>query len=441
MNNQIIKALENMGITNLNYLQEETLNKINHHDVFIQAPTGSGKTLSYLLPILDKMDNSNEHTQVIIITPTRELTLQVNEVTSKITPYLNIHNISLIGGLDINKQINALKHRPQLLIATPGRLLDLITQDKLDLSKVKYIVFDEADQIVSTGQSNEVRKILTYCSECTHICVSATYHEFIKELIHDYISIKTIEGNQLNAKITSYYIKTNSKSKNKTLLNILDHSDIKQAIVFTNYKNDANVISEYLNKHDILSQSFSSYFEERDRIKILNEFKKGNIRVLVATDAASRGLDLSDISHIIHYDIPSDYETYIHRSGRSAHQNNDGITITMIKEEDELGNTIINESNQYIIDYDFNNDLSHPLIKEEKTSNITTIKIYAGKKDKIRPKDIIGALCTIYDFKEIGVLEIQDIYSTVTILKPKDEISLDSLSIKGKKRKVVLANS
>jgi superfamily II DNA/RNA helicase len=243
----------------------------------------------------------------------------------------------------------------------------------------------------------------------------------------------------INNAIETYYVKT--ADKRKELLHLLKTLPITTAIVFTNYKNDANDLANLCQQSHILASAFSSFFEERKRIQILKAFEEGKIRVLIATDAAARGLDITEVSHIIHYDIPMNIETWIHRSGRTAHQGNNGITITIFDEKEP-----IKEVGQYILDNSTfyperpgSTDLSVPYAKTSvKTTDTMELIIRAGRKDKIRPGDLIGALCTVYKFEEIGVLEIQDTYSTVTILKQDLSTLPASLSIKGRKRKIEL---
>lgn len=440
MNLDYRQKLEKAGYSFLLPIQEKAIPAIvSGKHLFIQAETGSGKTLAYLLPVLSLTDPSSDATEALIITPTRELALQVSEVMNKLSEHHHI--VTVIGGMDIHKQENALKHRPVIIIGTPGRIKDLLDQNKIRLSKTKIVILDEADQIISTGQRKETEMILKDV-HAQIVCTSATKtDDVISFLPEDHEEIIQ-NASKINQKIDAFYIET--EDRKHSLLHLLKTADIKQAIIFVNYKNDANVLSEWLQKKNILASSFSSFYEEKERIRILDRFKKGELRVLVATDAAARGLDLTDVSHIIHYDIPLDKETFIHRSGRTAHQGNTGTTITLIqkgKQDDEITQYILSVSKRYDPSQLYETNLSKPLPKQKNTvSNTMTIQIQAGRKDKLRPKDIIGALCTKLQFDEIGALEIQDSYSTVTILKNDPSLieQLNGLSVKGKKRKIIL---
>ena len=438
MNYELKQILNELGYTFLLPIQEKAIPQIlSGKNLFIQAQTGSGKTLAYLIPIFEMCNCDSMDTEALIITPTRELALQVSEVAKKIGAHTKHHVVTVIGGLDIRKQENALRHKPTIIIGTPGRLKDLYEQNKIDLCHPKIVVIDEVDMVISTGQRKEAEDILRE----THsqiVCTSATKNDLVSSILpKDYEEIIQDESH-INDRLDSFYLKTSDRKH--SLLKLLKSMPIEQAIIFVNYKNDANELSDWLSKRNILSSSFSSFYEEKDRIQILKKFKDGEIRILIATDAAARGLDLFDVSHIIHYDIPLDIDTFIHRSGRSGHQGNSGTTITLIREEDnnDVTKYIIEHSSIYNPQEKYNVDLSVPFKKEKEKKTSTTLQIMAGRKDKIRPKDIIGSLCSIFDFSELGTLEIQDSYSTIMILKVEDERinNLKSISIKGKNKKV-----
>ena len=407
------------------------------NSLFIQAKTGAGKTYAYLIPSVANVYPQSPDTQILIIAPTRELAVQVNESAERICPFFNVHPVVCIGGLDIDRQINALRHRPHIIIGTPGRLNDLLQQGKIRLDHIRMLIMDEADQIISTGQKEEVHSLLRYIPhDVQMVALSATSNPEVMQFLPQNTEKLILDENRVNERIEIRHIITDQRQE--TLLNLLKHLPITTAIVFTNYKEDANQLSELLQKQDILSSAFSSYFEEKKRLSILKQFREGKIRVLVATDAAARGLDISDVSHIIHYDLPMDKETFIHRSGRSAHQGDNGTTILMGKDEQQI-RAFTTESTPLTLDESYICDLSVPYEKKTVTSDTLKIRIHAGRKDKIRPKDVIGALCTIMDFNDIGTLEIQDTFSSVILLNKN--ISLPPrITIKGKSRKLSIWN-
>ena len=407
------------------------------NSLFIQAKTGAGKTYAYLIPSVANVYPQSPDTQILIIAPTRELAVQVNESAERICPFFNVHPVVCIGGLDIDRQINALRHRPHIIIGTPGRLNDLLQQGKIRLDHIRMLIMDEADQIISTGQKEEVHSLLRYIPhDVQMVALSATSNPEVMQFLPQNTEKLILDENRVNERIDVKHIITDQRQE--TLLNLLKHLPVTTAIVFTNYKEDANQLSELLQKQGILSSAFSSYFEEKKRLSILKQFREGKIRVLVATDAAARGLDISDVSHIIHYDLPMDKETFIHRSGRSAHQGDNGTTILMGKDEQQI-RAFTTESTPLTLDESYICDLSVPYEKKTVASDTLKIRIHAGRKDKIRPKDVIGALCTIMDFNDIGTLEIQDTFSSVILLK-RDITLPQRITIKGKSRKLSIWN-
>ena len=438
MNENIRKIFETTGFEEMSEVQKAAIPAImDGNSLFIQAKTGAGKTYAYLIPSVANVYPQSADTQILIIAPTRELAVQVNESAERICPFFNVHPVVCIGGLDIDRQINALRHRPHIIIGTPGRLNDLLQQGKIRLDHIRMLIMDEADQIISTGQKEEVHSLLRYIPhDVQMVALSATSNPEVMQFLPQNTEKLILDENRVNESIDVKHIITDQRQE--TLLNLLKHLPVTTAIVFTNYKEDANQLSELLQKQGILSSAFSSYFEEKKRLSILKQFREGKIRVLVATDAAARGLDISDVSHIIHYDLPMDKETFIHRSGRSAHQGDNGTTILMGKDEQQI-RAFTTESTPLTLDESYICDLSVPYEKKTVTSDTLKIRIHAGRKDKIRPKDVIGALCTIMDFNDIGTLEIQDTFSSVILLNKN--ISLPPrITIKGKSRKLSIWN-
>ena len=443
----IRKGMESLGYTSLLPVQEEVLLYMDEtKDLFIQAETGSGKTAAYLIPVLSMTDSLCNDTQILIIAPTRELAVQIHKETGALSVYAGIHCVCAIGGLDTEKQINALKHRPHVIIGTPGRLCDLLRQDVIDLSLLKYLIMDEADQIRSTGQAEEMNFILSKINDPRRICVSATMDDETASYLHDdYRKIIMNVSTEVNERIDEYCLLCTDKEE--SLFAILRHEEIESAVIFVNYKSTVKQLNQKLKQKKILSAPISSDYDEKTRLKTIEAFKAGNIRIIVATDAMARGLDLPGISHVIHYDLPLDTNTYIHRSGRSAHQQNEGITISLIAANEmhsETARMIMNESSELVIDHSKTNDLSIPLVKEKKGNDDTVmILIRGGRNEKLRPKDIVGALTSRIAFEEIGTIEIQDQYSLVRIINHDASVidELNGLKKKKKKRRIEISRN
>lgn len=440
LKDEIIRGMESLGYTSLLAVQKEVIPHIlAGKNCLIQSETGSGKTAAYLVPVLNRLDPFSVRPQALIIAPTRELAVQIHETAAKLAAFAKIHCVCVIGGLNQDKQENALKHYPALVIGTPGRLADLYRQNLIDFRDLKCLVLDEADQIASTGQADELSFLLNNIEETQTVCVSATVNDSVLSVFsNEYDEFIFSSSDKVSSGIREYYLIT--ADKNQTLLDILKHTEISSAIIFVGYRSTAAKLNSQLKKMNILSCAFSSDDEEKKRLRILKDFKEGRLRVLCATDAMARGLDILDVSHIIHYDLPFDHASYIHRSGRTAHQGNTGTVITLISdEEQEKAASILSSSEPYTIDYSFNNDLSVPLKKDiQKSANAVEILIRGGKNEKLRPRDIAGALSSEIDFADIGTIEIQNQYTVVTILNHDASIAekLNGLSVKGKKRRI-----
>ena len=436
----ILQALEEEGYHTLRPVQTQCIPLLlSGKSIGVQAKTGSGKTAAFLIPSLTIAKEDTQHPQVLILSPTRELALQTGKLARQFAIYTRLHIATCIGGIDIEKQINALRMRPQIIIGTPGRMVDLYRQGRLDFSHLKLVVMDEADQLISTGQRKETEEILSYTT-CARALFSATLKQDVLSFLPETYELVVLDEQKVSNNIKTWYIET--EDKQKTLVDILKHTDIETCIVFVHYRSTAAKLSSNLKKKNILCEAFSSDKEEKERIRILKDFEEGRIRVLCATDAAARGLDLTRLSHIIHYDPSIDEETYIHRSGRSGHQGQAGTVISFVTNDDDPNtiNYIKQNAKPYPLSREQEYDLSKPLKKEQQQNrNYTKLIIKAGRSDKLRPKDIIGALCTIIPFEDIGTLEIQDHYSTVIIKKPIT-LSVSTLSIKGKKRKIEPTN-
>ena len=437
MTNQAIeKAMKELGYYKLRPVQEISYQKFEENVSFVlQAKTGSGKTLAFLYPALKEIDEECKETQLLIISPTRELAMQTSTLAKKLASFTRIPVVTCIGGIPISKQINSLKHRPLVVIGTPGRLLDLYEQGYLKVDGVKRLVLDEADQIISTGQYEETASLLNKVN--AHMSLySATINDKVKRFISSNTEIITLDEAKVNEAIRANYVETEDKLN--TLFTYFKTKEITSCIVFVSHKESAMVLTKELKQRNILCSAFSSLYNERKRLSVLKDFKEGKIRVLVATDALARGMDIQDVSDIIHYELPEDIETFIHRSGRTAHNKESGNVLVLLNQNDldtQVGKYCIKNFEAYEFQTKKVGSLTKEIEKEkEKTTAVTKLLIRCGRKDKIRPKDIIGALCTIYPFEKIGTLDIQDNYSTVLIYEK--DITLNALTIKGKRRKI-----
>lgn len=437
----VLRAMRESGYETLRPVQEKCIPLLlSGRQIMVQAETGAGKTAAYLIPSICAVDSESGDTQILVLAPTRELALQIQKTAEKLGTYARVHSIALIGGIDVRRQQNALHNRPHLLIGTPGRIADLLRQKVLDLSHLKMVIMDEADQLIATGQRTETEEILAAC-HCPRSLFSATLKDSVRSFIEGSYTEVILDRAAVSQRISLYFLACTDRTE--ALLSFFSHVKVTSALVFVNHRTMAAQLAAQLRSHHILAQAFSSDYEEKKRIRIINDFSSGKIRVLTATDAAARGLDLPEVSHIIHYDLPEDTETFVHRSGRSGHQGSAGCAVVLLDERgslSETGRALKHSCEPFpLSEKEEGSNLSVPLAKETSGEpSVIRILIRAGRRDRIRPKDLIGALCTVLPFSRIGTVEIQDRFSTAVLLTDDDSImdQLVHLSIKGKQRRI-----
>lgn len=434
---ELLHVLEDLRWLPLKPVQEKTIPPfLAGKNLLVQAETGAGKTAAFLLPLLQQTEPFQDENRALIIAPTRELAMQIRETAGSLSAYLPVHTALLIGGIEPKVQEAELKRRPQIIIGTPGRIVYMIKEGLLDLSFLKVLVIDEADLVISTGQSEELQTIIKSISHPVQtVCFSATAGDTVRAFMPDEYESVILDEAAVSHTVSSFYVIC--EDRYQKLREILKQQDISSAIIFVKYRSETVPLTEKLQKEGYLAQAFSAYEDEKTRRQVLDRFKTGRIRLLVATDAASRGIDIQDLSHIIQYHLPQDENTGIHRFGRSGHQGQQGTGIVLIQ-KDELSSpvalTIMNSSEPLPPGNSNPNDLSKPLEKKKlPQADVITLRINAGKDDKLRPKDIAGAFSGIMPFEKIGRIIINDHDSTVILFEPCD---IKELKIKGRIRKI-----
>jgi ATP-dependent RNA helicase RhlE len=336
----ILKALKIKEYNIPTLVQEKSIPVLlNNQDILGSAQTGTGKTAAYAIPILQKIylekleQNETKKTiKALVLAPTRELALQIYDNFVEYSKYINVNSTVVYGGIKQARQVRDLQRGVDILVATPGRLLDLINQRKLSLSDVNYLVLDEADRMLDMGFVKDVKKIIAMVKkERQTMFFSATMPKaimnFASEILQDPIRIQVspIEETIDRIKQTVYFI--SNKSKIKLLTKLMKQEKFKSVLIFSRTKRGADDIVRELNIMNITSSVIHSDKAQGDRQKALKAFKKKEIRVLVATDIAARGIDVDEVSHVINYDLPEVPETYIHRIGRTGRAGHGGITI------------------------------------------------------------------------------------------------------------------
>ena len=338
INKQLIEKTKNQGIEDLTTIQERCIPEIlNNRDVVGQAETGSGKTLAFCLPILEKIQ-PGKGLQVIVLTPTRELCHQVSNVFTDFGRDLGIKTTSIFGGVSIQPQIKKIRVS-EIVVATPGRMLDHIRRKTIDFRNVKFLVLDETDKMLDMGFIDDVEKIISYIPKDRQtLLFSATIEQcfdfLIKRHLRNPLVIKTqsqVDKNKLEQVYYDIYEKNNKFS---ILLHLLRNDNSGLAIVFCSTRREADIVSKNLRHQGINASAIHGGMSQNKRTRSLDDLRKQKTDVLVATDVAARGLDIKNVSHIYHYDVPKTSTDYIHRIGRTARAGENGKAVTLLTRPD-----------------------------------------------------------------------------------------------------------
>ena len=344
----ILKALQDKNYTEPTTIQAKSIPLIlNRNDVLGSAQTGTGKTAAFAIPILQHLYqdrtqlNGQRKIKALVITPTRELAIQIAESFTNYGKYTGIKNTVIFGGVNQGGQTNDLRRGVDVLVATPGRLLDLIDQGFVNLNNIEYFVLDEADRMLDMGFIHDIRKIIHLLPiERQSLFFSATMPDNIVELSKKILrNPRKVEVSPVSSTadtITQYLYYTNRSDKNDLLLHILKDQKIDQVLLFSRTKHGADRIDNILKKQKIKSAAIHGDKAQNQRQKALNMFKEGELRVLVATDIAARGIDIAQLKYVINFDIPNIAETYVHRIGRSGRAGEEGTAISICEPEENV---------------------------------------------------------------------------------------------------------
>ena len=346
---ELLRAIKEEGYTTPTPIQTESIPVIlSKKDVLAAAQTGTGKTAGFTLPLLELLNKNYSKdkksvVKALILTPTRELATQVAQSVEVYGKYLPFKSAVIFGGVGINPQKAILKKGVDIITATPGRLLDLVSQDCLDLSKVEFLVLDEADRMLDMGFIHDIKKILSILPKHRqNLLFSATFSPEIKKLADGLLKtpvlIEVSKANSTSHKVEQTVHHVDKERKKELLIHLLNKNSWKQVLVFTRTKHGANKLSEALIKDKITSAAIHGNKSQGARTKALDDFKAGTVRVLVATDIAARGIDIDQLPHVINFELPNVPEDYVHRIGRTGRAGNSGdaISLVCIDEHDYL---------------------------------------------------------------------------------------------------------
>lgn len=460
----IQKALELLGYEKPTSIQKEVIPVIlNGKNVVAKAPTGSGKTASFAIPICEKITWEENLPQALILEPTRELAEQVKDEVFHIGRKKRLKVPAVFGGLPIDKQIQTLRQKSHIVVGTPGRVMDHLRRGSLKLDQISYLVIDEADLMLDMGFIDEVKEILALIStECKISLFSATLKPEIQDLIDAYIQdavliIQEQQEERQNAISQSIY-ETDIDSKYKLFTNVLIKENPESCIIFCGTREMVNVLFQKLRRNRIFCGMIHGEMEQRERLKTIDAFRRGCFRFLIATDVAARGVDFDNITHVINYDFPTGRETYVHRIGRTGRNGKTGKAVSFLCEEDRRMLKMVEEyTGQEIpvlacpeitkLDEDifWKSQRKKAELKPKKgealNEGIMRLTIGGGRKSKMRAGDIVGTICSIdgVEVSDIGIIDIRDSVSYVEILNQKGKQVMECLqtkAIKGKVRKV-----
>lgn len=339
LSNTILKALSELGFEQPSEIQAKAIPQLllEERDFIGLAQTGTGKTAAYALPLLEKIDTQSRHIQGLILSPTRELGQQIATEIERFSKFSDrISQLAVYGGTDIRKQMKALEKPKHIIIATPGRLIDLIKRKAIRLDQLRYLILDEADEMLNMGFREDIDRILTHTPDSKKTWLfSATMPKEIRSIVNTYMDqpfeVRINAKEEVNINIEHRYSRVRPADRTEALSRFLDLEPEMRGVVFCRTKRDTQQVAEKLLKMKYRADALHGDLSQAQRDRVMKRFRANELQVLVATDVAARGIDVEDLTHVIHYDLPDDMSYYTHRSGRTARAGKEGISIAFIK--------------------------------------------------------------------------------------------------------------
>lgn len=435
MENHIQKVLSNLKIDALNEMQLASIeaNKGNE-DCVLLSPTGSGKTLAFLLPLLQHLDPNADYVQALIVTPSRELAIQIEEVFRSLGTSFKVN--STYGGHSIKVEENNFTQAPAVLVGTPGRICDHNNRGNLDLSKVKTLILDEFDKSLEMGFQEEMGYIVGELSSLQkRMLISATEMKEIPAFtgVIDPIQLNYLSG--ASEGLTLKLVISEDKDKMQSLFDLLCQNTNESTIVFCNHRDAVERISEFLTEMGVVNTFFHGGLDQTERERTMIKFRNGSSNYLITTDLAARGLDIPEIKYIIHYHMPPKEDGFIHRNGRTARMSATGTSFLLMSRDEELPDYIKKRPEQVKL----KDDNAMP-----KKPEWVTLYLSGGKKDKINKIDIVGFLSKKGNLEkfDLGLIIVQDFSSYASVKRHKVGQLLQDIQnekVKGKKLKIEIA--
>jgi ATP-dependent RNA helicase DeaD len=466
LSEEIKRALTVLKYENPTEVQTEVIPKaLKNQDLVVKSQTGSGKTASFAIPICEMMEWEEKKPQTLILTPTRELAVQVRDDVTNIGRFKRIKAMAVYGKEPFSKQKEELKQKTHVVVGTPGRTMDHIERGTLELDKIKYLIIDEADEMLNMGFIDEVEAIIKELPENRVTMVfSATLPKDVENLCHQYMK------NPIHIEIAATGVTTNTiehgviEVKDEDKISLLKDVTVVEnpdsCIIFCRTKENVENVYMELEKANYSCERLHGGLEQEDRFAVMDGFKLGNFRYLVATDVAARGIDIDNVTLIINYDVPMEKESYVHRTGRTGRAGNKGKAITFAT---PFEGKFLKAIERYIgfeiptMDAPTQGDVTsgkdafveklsgRRVVRNNKTArinkDITKLHFSGGKKKKLRAVDFVGTISNIpgVSADDIGIITIQDNLSYVDILNGKGSLVMQAMehtTVKGKKLKV-----
>lgn len=439
----LLSNLEDIGYKEMTLVQAQTLPLlIGGSDVLARAKTGSGKTAAFGLGILNKVDAALFQSQALVLCPTRELADQVSKEMRRLARAIaNVKILSLCGGMPLRAQLTSLQHSPHIIIGTPGRVLKHLRKQTVKLGALTTLVFDEADRMLDMGFADELNAILEFLpkNRQTHL-FSATYPKSIaaiSEHVQRNPTIVDVTEDEQPAQIAQHWCNVTKENRNSELVRALRSWGGELNLVFCNTKIDCAQVADYLVSQNIVAVALHGDLDQNERTEVLVRFANRSAVVLVATDVAARGLDVKDLDAVFNYELPKQAEVYVHRIGRTARAGKQGIAVSLVEKREEWRwqeiETLIPNAlpkKHGIPETKLSADPVKP--------TMTTIQINGGRKNKLRPGDLLGALTADGGVpgNSVGAIDLFDNYSYVAVRNAEASQALQQLAnrpIKGRR--------
>lgn len=464
---EIVTALKALRYFKPTEVQQEVIPMaLKGKDIIVESQTGSGKTVSFGVPLCESVSWEENRPQALILVPTRELALQVKEDITNIGRLKRIKATAVFGKTSFDTQKSELRQKSHIVVGTPGRVLDHLQKGTLKVDKLRHLVLDEADEMLNMGFIDQVEAVIDFLpKERQTLLFSATMPDEVVRLASFYmkkdrVSVKMESDETSKPKIMQSFIRVQAEGKEKVLLDLLTVENPDSCIIFCNTQEAVNRLYTFLSKNGLPIDKMHGGMVQDDRTAVMDDFRKGKLRYLVATDVAARGIDVDNVTHVVNYDVPEEKESFIHRTGRTGRAGKTGIALTVVTpNEERIWQGVRDFAQQEITEIDppstrfvqhhkaaFEKKLQErPVIKRarnrELNKDITKVYFNGGKKKKLRAIDFVGTLTNIpgVDADDIGIITIQENVTYIEILNGKGPHVISEMqnrTVKGKALKV-----